>query len=161
MEKVFRMFFAPIFLTSILFGASGNAFAQKNVAFEVVEFDVYQLAQKPDTALQIKLKSNKDCQKFCKKFAMREGTCQNMNFDFVGYDYILVYGGMKPNGGYAVAIDKIVQGEKNIAVNYFNTKSGPSCNVTEMISYPSQMVRIAKIKQKIKFKKMPERLTKC
>lgn len=70
--------------------------------------------------------------------------------DFTKYSLIAVFIGQRPNGGYMVSIDSILDVSK-IYVNVKEQTPGKNCNVTDAITRPYTIVKIPKTDKKAVF----------
>lgn len=72
--------------------------------------------------------------------------------DFTKNSVIAVFIGERPNGGFMVTIDSIIEGSKNITVNVTETTPGPKCMTTQALTRPFSLVKIPKTEKKPVFK---------
>jgi len=71
--------------------------------------------------------------------------------DFTKDMIIAVFQGVKMTGGYGIEITKIIETDNNIEVYIKETSPGPKCNVTQAITNPYHIVKLAKSDKEIKF----------
>lgn len=72
--------------------------------------------------------------------------------DFTKNSLVAVFSAQKPSGGYFINIDSITIGSKGLTVNVIESSPGSTCNVTDVITQPFEIVKIPKTDEKAVFK---------
>jgi len=95
--------------------------------------------------------------KLLKNLKMRQQDRIEYTEYWENYSLLLVYGGTRPTSGYNIHTSAVTRIGKNMEVTALLTGPGADCAVSDMITYPLQLLAIPKIyiKEEIKLTLTP------
>ena len=119
----------------------------KSLNFEKIE-DGTQCGIKTDTLMLIR--NINDLNTNWKKLKSNMGGAVKIPVvDFSKHNIIIVAQGMKNSGGYSVDIKSVNVTANNVIVNADFNKPGKNCIVTDVITYPYEVIKIPKVNKMV------------
>ncbi len=133
-----------LLISGLLFSSGCARGEEGEVGFET-------LAQGFDSQIQEKCNFVLENEQELELIWHRAGQNSPPEVDFDEYKVIAVFSGEQPTGGYEIEVERIAETEGSLRVYIQETSPDPSDMVTQALTYPYHIVRVAAIEKEVEF----------